>query len=229
MRKFGTTRKRLVALVATLLMAGTIGVAVAATASSTPDSNATRYARGIPEFGLTRGFFNGGSVNFTYTKGFYCDRAVSAASSSGCEGGATFKNAPNKNFDPLYILVPLGAAAQPRMSMECPTGLVCVDHPGSIDLSRIESALKPLYPSLTNDQLTAALKNFGTPGHEHFLTTLNGGAPEWWDVKIVGVTSKAEYNSIVAHRSAAFLLHEVKAKRTTGVIPTNLFLFFGSN
>ena len=31
--------------------------------------------------------------------------------------------------------------------------LQCVDHPGTIDLTRLESALKPLYPKLTDQQL----------------------------------------------------------------------------
>ena len=83
--------------------------------------------------------------------------------------------------------------------LECPAALVCVDHPGTIDLSRLEPALKPLYPQLTDTQLTAALKNFAVPGHDHFITTTNGGQPEWWDVQIVGVTSPSTYDEIRSH------------------------------
>lgn len=224
MRLFASGKKRWVAGIAALLLAGTIGIATAAGGGA--PNNAVSRGRGIPEFGLTRANFNGHTVNFTYTKGFFCDLTVSAASSSGCEVGAKWKHAPARSFDPLYVLVPLGAATPPAMSMECPSGLVCVDHPGTLDMSRIEPALKPLYPNLTNAQLTAALKNFATPGHQHYITDLNRGVAEWWDVRVVGVTSKAEYNAIVSHHSASFLLHEVAAHRTTAVIPTNLFLFF---
>jgi hypothetical protein len=212
------------ATIATVAAAG-VGVAVAAS-SSAPPSNAMHKGMGVNEYGMTRSFFAGHTVEFTYTKGFYCDRHVKSAASSGCEAGANYKKPPARNFDPLYITVPLGFSV-PAMSMECPSGLVCVDHPGTIDLSRLEPALKPLYPQLTKAQLTAALKNSATPGHEHFITTKNADQPEWWDVKVVGVTSKAEWSKLNAHKSAAYLERQVNAKKTTAVIPTNLFLYFG--
>ena len=43
----------------------------------------------------------------------------------------------------------------------------------------------------------------------------------------MGVTSKAEYDKINQHKSAAYLLGQVKKGKTTAVIPTNMFLFFG--
>lgn len=228
----GRGRARFVALVAAVLVVGGLSAtAVAAThhaATPKTPSNAVADGHGIGEYGMTSAYINGHKVGFTYTKGFFCDTSVTSSATSGCEGGATYKKTPSKNFDPLYILVPLGFNV-PTMSMDCPSGLVCVDHPGTIDLRRLEPALKPLYPQLTDKQLTAALANYATPGHEHFITTRNGNKPEWWDVKVVGVTKKAEYNKIVQHKSAKYLLHEVKAGKTTGVIPTNLFLFFGTN
>jgi len=222
-----TKRMRLFAAATAMVVAGGVGVAAAATTSSAP-SNAMQRGMGINEFGMTQSFFNGRTVSFTYTKGFYCDRHVGSAASSGCEAGAGFKVPPAKSFDPLYITVPLGFTV-PTASMECPSGLVCVDHPGTIDLSRLEPDLKALYPQLTAAQLTAALKNFATPGHEHIITTDNGRQAEWWDVKVVGVTSLSVWNSINAHRSFAFLNQQVKAKMTTPVIPTNLFLYFAVN
>jgi hypothetical protein len=216
--------KLLAATIAAVAAAG-VGVAVAGTAAKTP-SNAMSKGAGVNEFGMTKSFYDGHTVSFTYTKGFYCDTRVKSAATSGCEAGATYKKPPAKNFDPLYITVPLGFTV-PAMKMECPSGLVCVDHPGTIDLSRLEPALKPLYPTTSKKALTAALKNSATPGHEHFITTKNGGKAEWWDVKVVGVTSKAEYNKLNAHGSAKYLLAQVKAKKTTAVIPTNLFLYFG--
>jgi hypothetical protein len=219
--------KILVATVAAVMAAG-VGVAVAAGAAKPAPSNAVMKGKGVPEFGMTKSFFNGKTVSFTYTKGFYCDRRVKSAASSGCEAGANFQKAPAKNFDPLFITVPLGFT-RPAMSMECPTGLVCVDHPGTIDLSRLEPALKPLYPSLTNKQLTAALKNAAVPGHDHFITTKNGDKAEWWDVKIVGVTSAATYKDILKHKSYGYIAHQIKAKNKNivGPIDTNLFLYFG--
>lgn len=223
MKMFRRGRVRLVAGIAALLVLGSIGVAVA---TSSTDSNASSMGHGVPEFGLTRANFHGHTVAFRYTRGFFCDTSIKSASTSGCEVGAKFHKAPAKDFDPLYIAVPLGFKI-PAMSMECPAGLICVDHPGTLDLTRIEPALKPLYPNLTDAQLTDALKNFATPGHDHFITTKNGGHGEWWDVRVVGVTDKAEYNSIVSHRSTTYLLRQVKAGKTTPVLRTNLFLYFG--
>ncbi len=226
MRRF-TKRARLLASSVAFVVAGGVGVAAAATAVPTP-SNGVQAGMGINEFGMTKAYFNGRTVNFTYAKGFYCDTSVTAASTSGCEAGAPFQVPPAKNFDPLYITVPLGFSV-PSMAMDCPSALACVDHPGTIDLSRLEPALKGLYPQLTDAQLTTALQNAATPGHEHFITTLNSHKAEWWDVDVVGVTSRSEWNAINAHRSFAFLHQQVEKKLTTAIIPTNLFLNFSVN
>jgi hypothetical protein len=225
MNFIGRSRTRIVAVLATLVLAAGVGVAVAAGSSTSTPSNAMSAGRGINEFGMTKAFFKGHTTRFTYTKGFFCDRHIRSAASSKCEAGKKWKHAPSKQHDPLYITVPLGFNVKP-MNMDCPNGLVCVDHPGTIDLSRLEPALKPLYPELTDAQLTAALKNFATPGHQHFITDRNHGKREWWDVRVVGVTDRAEYHKLNQHKSAAYLLKQVKAGKTTGVIPTNLFLFF---
>lgn len=208
------------------LIVGVVGVAVAATAPSSP-TNQTSVGRGINEYGMTRAFFNGQAVPFTYTHGFYCDRSVSSSATTGCEAGANFKVPPAKDFDPLFITVPLGFT-QPNNMIDCPGYRICVDHPATIDLSRLEPALKPLYPTLTNAQLTAALKNFAVPSHDHFVTTRNGGHIEWWDVKVVGVTSPTTFNAIRAHRSYSYIdsLIKAKNKNVVGPIDTNLFLFF---
>lgn len=226
MRRF-TNRARVLAATVAVVVAGGAGIAAAASTTA-PSSNAMQSGMGINEYGMTKAFFNGGTVSFTYSKGYYCDKTVTSAASSGCEAGANFKVPPAKSFDPLYITVPLGFTV-PAMSMECPSTLVCVDHPGTIDLSRLEPDLKPLYPSLSASQLTAALKNSATPGHEHFITTQNGGKAEWWDVKVIGVTSLKEWNAINAHKSFAFLDKQVTKKLTTPIIPTNLFLYFSVN
>lgn len=222
MKLFRSTRARFVAGLTVLLVASGVGVAVGA---GGPASNAMTMGRGVPEFGLTAANFRGHTLQFRYTKGFFCDTSVAAQSSSGCEVGAKFTKAPAKDFDPLYVVVPLGFKVR-AMSMECPAGLVCVDHPGTLDMTRLEPALKPLFPSLTDAQLTEALKNYATPGHDHFITTANKGRPEWWDVRVVGVTDKTEYHRIVAHKSASYLLKQVKAGKTTPVLRSNLFLFF---
>lgn len=225
MRFIGSGRTRIVAAAAAVLLAGGIGVAAVAATSGAP-SNAVSAGRGIPQYGLTKGFINGHTVTFKYNKGFYCDTKVKSAASSKCEAGAAAKKGPKGSKDPLYITVPLGFNVK-ASAMECPNALACVDHPGTIDLSRLEPALKPLYPQLTDAQLTAALKNYATPGHQHFVTTKAGGKQEWWDVQVVGVTDKHVYQAMNKHKSAAYVLKQVKAGKAVGPIPTNLFLWFG--
>jgi hypothetical protein len=112
---------------------------------------------------------------------------------------------------------------------QCPSTLVCVDHPGTVDLTRLESALKPLYPSLTDAQLIQALQNFAVPGHDHFITDTNEFQPEWWDVQVVGVTNPSTYAAIQHHRSFDYIQQLLNAKdpNVVGPIPSNLFLFFG--
>lgn len=184
--------------------------------------------RGIGEYGMTKAFYKGSTLSFTYTKGFRCDTSVHSYASSGCEAGANYKKAVAKNIDPLIITVPLGFKAP---MTDCPASLVCVDHPGTIDLTRLEKALKPLYPKLTDAQLYEALKNYPVPAHDHFITTTNSNKGEFWDVKVVGVTSAKVFADIEKHRSYAYIqqLQRQKNKNVTATIPTNLFLYFAAH
>jgi hypothetical protein len=214
-------------VVAVIAGAGTVA-AVAST--STPSSNATVVGAGINEFGMTAANYDHQLLDFTYTKGFFCDTSVASSASSGCEVGQTYNKPPAPDFDPLYITVPLGFAV-PMNMLQCPDGLVCVDHPGTVDLTRLEPTLKPLYPTLSDAQLTQALANFAVPGHDHFITDTNNFQPEWWDVQVVGVTSPTTYAAIQQHRSFGYIQHLLDRKdpSVVGPIPSNLFLFFGVN
>jgi hypothetical protein len=227
MSTIAKSRRRvgLLAVSAAVAVLGGLGIAEATT-GSTP-SNAVTAGHGVNEFGMTQAYLHGKTAQFTYTKGFFCDTSVASAASTGCEAGAAYQKAPAKDFDPLYITVPLGFD-RPMNMIDCPSGLICVDHPGTMDLSRLEPALKALYPDLTDAQLTAALKNFAVPGHDHFINTANRGKAEWWDVRVVGVTNPHTYDEILEHKTLGYLqkLIRDKDKNVVGPIPTNLFLFF---
>jgi hypothetical protein len=227
---FGRSRRRvgLTLTSAAVIIAGGLGIAAAST--SAPPSGAMSKGMGIPGYGMTHAYFKGVTVGFTYSKGFYCDTSVSSSASTGCEAGANFKKPPAKDYDPLYITVPLGFS-RPMDMIQCPANLVCIDHPGTIDLTRLEPALKPLYPKLTDAQLKAALKNFGTPEHDHFITTANWRKAEWWDVKVIGVTSEKTFADIRRHKNYGYIEHLLKAgnKSVVGPIDTNLFLYFAAH
>jgi hypothetical protein len=50
------------------------GVAVAAFAETgAPSSNTTAVGQGIDEFGMTAAYYEHQVLDFTYTKGFFCD------------------------------------------------------------------------------------------------------------------------------------------------------------
>ncbi len=171
---------------------------------------ATRGSGSTNEFGKTNDYNEGRLDEDVYTHKWYCDTTIPSKSVTGCEVGKTFRVPPTRQFDPLYITVPLGFTVPP-MNMQCPQGLVCVDHPPTIDLSAIRGPAEAL-----------------TPGHDHFTTTDNGGVPEFWNVVVVGVTSRATYDSIAAHRSAEYIFALIKNHdpHVTKLIPTNLFLYF---
>ncbi len=209
---------------AILGLAAAAGLGVAACA---PPSNALASGFGVNQYGKTDTSFGGTTVVSTYTHGFYCDRTVTSAASTGCEVGATFVRPPQTKYDPLYITVPLGFTV-PMNMLQCPAGLVCVNHPGTLDMTRIEASLKPFYPQLTAAQLTDALKNFVTPGHDHFIATTNQGKPEWWDLKVIGVKNKATYDDIFAHHSTAYIaqLQRAHNPNVTPTISTNVFEYF---
>ena len=222
---------KVVAVAVAAVALGGIGVAVAG--MNNPSSNASNIpGRGINEFGMTAANYDGVSLPFTYTKGFFCDTSVASTASSKCEAGANYNSLPPaaQHTDPLYITVPLGFTV-PMNMLQCPDGLVCVDHPGTIDLTRLEPALKPLYPNLTDQQLTQALMNFAVPGHDHYIDDTNRGLPEYWNVEIFGVTSPTTYAAIQAHHSVSYIENLVRAHDSTvvGPIPTNMFLYFAVN
>jgi len=178
--------------------------------------NGIRELRGGGAFnvyGRTDNSDSGQRTTDVYTHAWYCDTSVKAGSTSGCELGTTFNKPPAAQYDPLYITVPLGFTVPP-MTMDCPSGLVCVDHPVTIDLSAIGMS-----------------SNAMLPGHDHYTTTLNGGHAEWWDVLVIGVKDAKTYEMIKAHRSYAYIQRLIKAgnKNVTAPIPTNIFLYFAVN
>lgn len=219
-----------VPLSAAVLLTGGIGLAGAANGPSATTSS-TAAARGdgtgMNGFGKTAGSYEGKNSQFVYSRGYFCDTSVKAVSRTGCEVGAKWKKAPSQQRDPLFITVPLGFT--PKMRTDCPSKLVCIDHPPALDLTRLTKTLAPIF-NTTPRKLRPALRNFRTPGHDHFITDKNKGKSEWWDVRVVGVTSPAVYAKIQDRQSAQYIrrLQKNGNKNVTATIPTNLFLFFAA-
>lgn len=215
----------MVSAVTAVTVASGAGMALAGHASARPLT--TQAQRGVDGFGMTKAFFDGQVHDFTYNLGYFCDKAVASAASTGCEAGATFLHAPSHQHSPLYITIPLGFPFS-QSKVDCPNALTCIDHPGTIDLTRVEPALKALFPKVTDAQLKVALRNIDLPGHDHFVGTLNKGKPQWWEVKVVVVDNADTYRSLQARKSLPFLqsLLNRHDRHLVGVVPTNVFLYF---
>ena len=194
--------------------------------------------------GISRDWIQGQDVEALYSEPFFCDKTVSAASSSGCEAGAAPATVPpgvadtthvptpatptrgsgcNGNIDPLYIPVPL-YSSPPVTYNQCSSAITCIDHPATIDLSRLASTL-----GVAN---AASLDNVPLPGHDHLLTTRNGDQPEWWNVIVIPVTSPAGLAAIESSKSySAVRTLETTPGSGVGVpgapeVPTNAYLWF---
>lgn len=176
--------------------------------------------------GTTNAFFNGEDVKFLYSQNYFCDGSVPSKASSKCEAGAKYSKLPPGTaagaIDPLYIPTPLGFTPTPSY-VQCQATPMCIDHPATVDLSRIASAL-PGSPS------AASVQNAMLPGHDHIITTRNEDKPEWWPVVVVGVTNQAAWTAITTAKNYATMkaLEGKPGSGVTGEIPTNVFLWFQS-
>ncbi|MGH3395944.1 MAG: hypothetical protein ACRDPO_14785 [Streptosporangiaceae bacterium] len=172
-------------------------------------SMSTTHGRHV---GNTRGWYDGRTVKFHYTKNFSCQEPPASKASSKCEAGADYTQTPSRTFDPLYVVVPLGFTPK-RSTLQCPVVGHCIDHPATIDLSAV---------------LGKGTSNLKLPAHSHIVATANSGQAEWWNVVVVGVSSPSAWNKIVHGRSDAELqrLQRNPKSGVTGNIVTNLFLFF---
>jgi hypothetical protein len=182
--------------------------------------------------GISHDWIGGQDVDALYTEPYFCDTSVSSGAATGCEAGAPPKVVPpgvadqtapsptqtNNSIDPLYIPVPIYAT--PSVSYtQCPGVIVCIDHPATIDLSRLSSAL---------GAPASALTNVGLPSHDHLLTTRNGDQPEWWNVIVIPVSTPQGLAAVQNAKSytAVKALEGVAGSGIVGEVPTNAYLWF---
>jgi hypothetical protein len=209
------TRKAGVALTGLLVggLALASGTAFASTSSSSSSmsgmagmSSTSHAARGF-----TKGWYDGHTVRFYYSKNFSCKQPPASTASSKCEGGTNYTQTPANTFDPLYVIVPLGFTP-PKWTLQCPAG-TCIDHPHTIDLTSV---------------LGSGTGNLTLPAHSHIVATSNSHQSEWWNVDIVGVKNLTTWNKLVRSKNSHELqyLQRAKSSAITGNIPTNLFLYF---
>ena len=204
-------------MLAGLLVAGLAALSGTALASSSSTAAMTGMAQTMSasvhgQTGFTNGWYDGHTVRFFYSKNYVCQTPPASGASSKCEAGADYTQTPASNFDPLYVVVPLGFTP-PKWTLQCPVAGHCIDHPGTIDLSAV---------------LGSGTSNLALPAHSHIVATDNGGQSEWWNVDVVGVKSLSAWYKIVGAKSDWELqyLQRHDPSDVTGNITTNLFLYF---
>jgi hypothetical protein len=197
-----------IALLAVLVAAFAIalGAALSPSAHAQEDAAATTSGATV---GTTDGWFNGKTVTFVYTRPYFCDQPPASGADSGCEVGADAQTAPigYPDVPELWVVVPLGFTP-PQGTLQCPVAGNCIDHPHDIDLSRVFGAGTEKVP---------------LPAHSHVIDDLQGG---WWKTFVVGVTTQAAWDRIVAGKDLATVRELQKEGLATGDIPSNLFVFF---
>lgn len=202
-----------------LALTGVLGMALAiasgtafASSGSTTGMSMAGMTSSHAKTGTTKGWYDGKTVTFHYSKNYFCKTPPASGAKSRCEAGSDYTHTPANAFDPLYVVVPLGFTP-PKATLQCPVAGHCIDHPSTIDLSAVLG-------SGTSDVLL--------PAHSHVVATANGGAPEWWNVDVVAVKDLWAWNKIVSAKSDSELQHlqTYDPKVVTGNITTNLFLYF---
>jgi hypothetical protein len=178
------------------------------------------------QVGESNGYYNGTNVDLLYSENYYCDANVSSAATSGCEVGTGPSPTPSATSagnsgtslgntthgDTLYIPVPLFSDPP---ATQCTATATCIDHPPTIDLSRIAGALPGNPPP-------GSVSNVPIPAHDHVVGTRNNSLPEWWNVEVVATTSAATFSTLTS-------VGGINAAITAGTAitaPTNAFLFF---
>lgn len=186
------------------------------------DCTYPRASGNCQNVGLTHSYYDGHTLDFLYTANFYCDTSVSSKAATGCEAGAKYTSLPPNatSQDPVYIVVPLGFTPT-GAPLHCATKGDCIDHPGTMDLTRLASKLDPILHT-TPAQLT----NAALSPHSHFIDNRNDNLPEWWNVVIVGAANQAAYDRAVAGKSYASLKAQEGKNGLTAEVPTNVFLYF---
>ena len=164
------------------------------------------------EVGTTAGWFQGEVVTFLYTQDFQCPLPLEdggmAGSDSDCVLGTATADAPRGGNDPVvYVTVPLFEDTD-GITLHCPVAGDCINHPETIDLSRV---------------FGAGTENALLPPHSHVVDVKRGG---WWEIEVNGVTTREAWDAIEREKS----LDEIRVQQALGTVTpdldTNLFLFF---
>lgn len=216
-----TVGAMLIAVLAVLLTS--LGTAFAPTSATTASSAAPMAATqatcstnspGCLGIGQTAAWLQGRTVQIRYSHPYFCATPPASGATSNCEAGAGASQPPTGGsvVSPIYVMVPLGFTP-PTHTLQCPVAGNCIDHPSTIDLSRL---------------FGTGASNVALPPHSHILVNSEQNQSAWWPVVVIGVTNPHAWTQIVQGRSYQTVrqIRRTHASWLTANVPTNLYLFF---
>lgn len=188
--------------------APTTADAVAATELAA-DGNDHSGAHG--DKGFIGGWLDGETMALRYTRLYFCDEPPASGAASDCVVGAPPEVEPRDGPIPLiYAIAAAGIQPDPA-TLHCPGGTACLNHPSTLDLSRIGGPPSAL----------------AVP-HSHIITERQGG---WHRTVNIRVRSLAAWNQIAEAKTLA-KVRELQADPAIGGMglisqdtPTNIFFF----
>lgn len=188
----------------------TVANAVAVTA---PTAAIEHHSSAHSQKGYIGGWLDGEVVQLRYTRLYFCEEPPASAAASDCVVGADAEVTPRGGpIDTIYAIAGMGIQPDPA-TLHCPGGSVCLNHPSTLDLSRIGGPPSAL----------------GAP-HSHIITGRRSG---WHQTVNIRVRSLAVWNQIAAAKTIA-KVRELQNDPAVGGAnpalisqdtPTNIFFF----
>ena len=161
--------------------------------------------------GTIGGWLDGETVQLRYARLYFCEEPPASSAASNCVVGAPAEETPREGpIPPIYAIAAAGIQPDPA-TLHCPGGSLCLNHPSTLDLSRIGGPPSAL----------------GVP-HSHIVTDRRGG---WHQTVNIRVRSLDAWNQIAAAKTLA-KVRELQADPAIGGMglisqdtPTNIFFF----
>jgi hypothetical protein len=181
--------------------------------AAAPTANLSAHSGAHADKGFIGGWLDGEAMQLRYTRLYFCEEPPVSGAATDCEVGAPAEVTPRAGPIPfIYAIAAAGIQPDPA-TLHCGVGgSVCLNHPSTLDLTRIGGP-----PS-----------GLGGP-HSHIIADRRGG---WHQTVNIRVRSLDAWNQIAAAKTLA-KVRELQADPAFGGMglisqdtPTNVFFFF---
>jgi len=162
--------------------------------------------------GFTEAWLNGQTVDLGYSHDFFCQQPPSSGASSQCEAGAGSQSNPPSGpvVSPLRTITPMGFTP-PSSTLQCPEAGQCIDHPQTIDLSRL---------------FGSSSASVTLPRHSHILVDDESFQSTWWPLVVVDVKTLHAWNRIASRKTIEASDHCQAVGHCAPEAESNAFVFF---